>query len=306
MDKSKISLVDVIQALPSYWTDKRPDTIRTYCNQIKHFTEYLQQEQGLQHLSPNDFTQIEAIRYLDYITAKRGISGTTRNNYGKAMKSFFFMMKKRGYLDRDRDNPFTGLDNALEEEKERGYFTQAEASLIMRFTVKHHLGVYLGMALAYYCAVRRTEIRRLQIKDMDFERKVLLLPGRKTKTRQPAVVSLPDPLFELVKGYKRYPKEYYLLGGRDLSPASVQHGTNRLYNLHLQTLKVLETYQMIKIGNRSFYSWRDSAGIHTLENGGNILDIKRHYRHTDIQTSYRYIQKYGRGETENALLPNYI
>lgn len=141
----------------------------------------------------------------------------------------------------------------------------------------------LILAMLYGCGLRCFELRNLQLKDLDFDRKMLHI--RQGKGRKDRYV----PLSELqIRGLKKYiaaenPSTWCFTGNdpqgnsRALSAAGVQWIV-RETRKHSGIQKEITTHSL-----------RHSYATHLLEMGLDIMSVKDLLGHADIQTTLTYL-----------------
>jgi integrase/recombinase XerD len=79
----------------------------------------------------------------------------------------------------------------------------------------------LVVALFVYTGVRRAELQKIQVRDVDLARRRLLI--RHGKGGKQRIVYLPDPIIDDLQIYYDGHKEDYLFGGQDGGPMSLRN-----------------------------------------------------------------------------------
>lgn len=271
--------------------EARKKTILDYSSLLERFTKYWEELGNIDsHLE--DFTKLDALQYLDYVLLKKKVAPITRNNYLINMKSLFYVLVDRGYIN---NNPFVGIKRLKVPQKKRRVFSSAETGIICNFLKDKDNGLLLAISLCYYCALRPAELRRLKIEDIDVKTGMITLSGESTKNKNLARITMPNHLIDFLKEIRitKYPLEYFVFG-KDLLPAPARCGVNTICNKHRIVLKQLATYNLLTdIENKSFYSWKDTAARDMIEEGVNAAALMKHFRHSSLETTQRYLESFG-------------
>lgn len=239
-----------------------------------------------------DFNKQQAMQYLDYVILVKKVSPVTRNNYLKAMRVFFFVLVDRQYIDK---NPFSGIKKLKAPQKRRRVFSKAECSVICNFLKDSDNGLLLAISLCYYCALRPAELRRLKIEDISLKTGLVTLDGTMTKNKDLATITMPNHLITFLKeiNISKYPANYYVFGS-DLQPNPIQTGITSITRKHRDVLRKLAQYRLLTdIENKSFYSWKDTAARDMIEEGINAAALMKHFRHSSLETTQKYLESFG-------------
>lgn len=142
-------------------------------------------------------------------------------------------------------------------------------------SLKHHT----ILSLAYATGLRRNELLKLTIHDIDRQRKVIKVNGKGNKQRE---VSVPGKLLKLlVDYYKRYHPKSFLFEG--FTPG-VHYSSNSIANIVKQSA--------IRAGikkNVSPHTLRHSFATHMLESGVNLKRLQMLMGHSSIKTTSIYL-----------------
>ncbi len=141
----------------------------------------------------------------------------------------------------------------------------------------------LVLAMLYGCGLRCFELRNLQLKDLDFDRKMLHI--RQGKGRKDRYV----PLSELhIRGLKKYIAAenpvIWCFTGNDSKGNPVAISTRGVQWIVRETRKHSGIPKEI-----TTHSLRHSYATHLLEMGLDIMSVKDLLGHADIQTTLTYL-----------------
>lgn len=280
-------------------------TEKTYISWLRNFASFLK------YPDPQPLKADDLRAFLSYLAVERRVSGSTQNQALNALVFFY-----RHVLDKDLSEQ---LDSVRAGVKRRLPVVLSE--LEVRRIINELTGVNKLMTmLTYGCGLRLMECLRLRIKDMDFERNLVIVRGGKGDSDRRTV--LPDAvkddlirhldsirsLFDsdrrkdiagvflpnaLDRKYPNASKEwawFWLFPSKSLSvdPRSL---AVRRHHLHPQTLQKAFKEALAKSGvskNASVHTLRHSFATHLLEKGYDIRSIQELLGHKNLQTTMIY------------------
>jgi site-specific recombinase XerD len=157
---------------------------------------------------------------------------------------------------------------------------QVKQMLIAPKLLKHRL--ILG--ILYGCGLRRFELLNLELKDLDFDRKMLHI--RQGKGRKDRYVPLPDIL---IRGLKKYidaekPIKWLFNGRPNEQGKPTAYSPNGIQWIIREARK--KSGQLKEITAHTF---RHSYATHLLEDGLDIMSIKDLLGHAVIETTLVYL-----------------
>jgi integrase len=270
--------------------ETKKSTILRYSSFVNRFELYLKLKE-LVEMELGDFGKREAHHYLDYVLCVKNVSPVTRNNYLQAMKTLFYVLTEREYT---KDNPFAKIKKLKAPKKRRKMFNPIERSIVSNFLKKQDKGLFLAVSLCYYCALRRSELIELKIRDIDLKKGIITLDGTDTKNKDLARITMPKYLLAYLREIRitKYPADYFLFGS-DLQPNVLKCGVNVFTRKHRYVMDELKKYKILQdIEGKTFYSWKDTAAADMISAGFNIITIMKHFRHRDVGTTQRYLESF--------------
>jgi len=138
----------------------------------------------------------------------------------------------------------------------------------------------IALALIYSGGLRSQEASNMKISDIDFERKTIHI--RQSKYKKDRIVPLSD---YMAKGLKRYlaveKPHIWLLNGRDADGRYSSKGLNWVMRESLKKAGIQKEV--------SLHTLRHSYATHLLEDGVNILLIRKLLGHAKIETTMIYL-----------------
>ncbi|MEA3300620.1 MAG: integron integrase [Pseudomonadota bacterium] len=288
-------------------------TIDSYLYWIKLFILF----NDKQH--PSGLGDEDIKQFLTYLATERQVSAGTQ---ALALNAIVFLKVK---LLAQTVGDLTGFNRSSRQRKLPVVLTQAEVSALLTTLTGTH---YLMAALLYGSGLRRIELVRLRVKDIDFDyRQIRVINGKGGKHR---LVTLADELLaplrkhvsrveavfasdRAVAGYagvwlpdalaRKYPSAPFDLGWHYLFPASrlsidPASGCLRRHHFDENNLNKLVRKAARDAGIRktvSCHTLRHSFATHLLQSGADIRTVQQQLGHSDVKTTeiYTHVLKQG-------------
>ena len=240
-------------------------TIKTYMNEVGIFLR------TIRHHPADKFTTQRIKDYLQYCSEKLALTENTLHSRMNALKFYYEQVLKREKLFWDIPRPKKGnlLPKVLSKEEMIRLIKAIE-------NVKHKTMIMLG----YACGLRVSEITGLETKDVDEDRKLLLI--NRGKGKKDRVVSLSPVMLVMIREYKTiYNPEKYLFEGQ-------RKGTS--YSIRSLESIIQAAKQKAGISKTgSMHMLRLSFATHLLDKGTDVVFIQKLLGHNDIKTTLRYL-----------------
>lgn len=287
-------------------------TEKSYCHWIRSFIRFHK------YRHPTDMGAPEISQYLTWLAVKREVSASTQN---QAFNAIVFLYRK--VLDIQLDH----IDNVIRARKSRRIpvvFNRHEIAAILD---KSRQPYRLMIALMYGSGLRMMEVLRLRLKDIDFERKVILV--RQGKGNRDRVTILPENLIadiqqamqrvhrlhelDIAEGYgevqmpyalaRKYPNQanslhwqfLFAANKRSIDPVSSREKRHHIFET---TLQRAVRHAMLEAGidkHASCHTFRHSFATHLLEDGYDIRTVQDLMGHKDVKTTQIYTHVLKRG-----------
>ena len=287
-------------------------TEQAYCYWIRFFIRY----HRLRH--PTDMGAQEISQFLTWLAVERRVSAATQN---QAFNAIVFLYRK--VLDIQLDH----IDNVVRARHSRRIpvvFTRHEVHAILGCLRQPYR---LMVALMYGSGLRLMETLRLRLKDIDFDRQVLLV--RESKGNKDRATILPEALIpdiqrsirrvgklhelDLEEGYgevqmpwalaRKYPAQasslhwqfLFAANQRSRDPVSGKERRHHVYESTLQRAvkDAMRGANILKQG--SCHTFRHSFATHLLEDGYDIRTVQDLMGHKDVKTTQIYTHVLKRG-----------
>jgi site-specific recombinase XerD len=242
-----------------------PSTIRTYLNEAGVFLR------TIAHHSADSFNTQRLKDYLQYCADKLGLTENTLHSRMNGLKFYYEQVLKREKLfwDIPRPKKAIQLPKVLSKEEMIRLLKAIE-------NVKHKTMIMLG----YACGLRVSEITGLETKDLDEDRRLLLIC--RAKGKKDRIVSLSPVMLVMLREYLlKYKPEKYLFEGQYKGTAY----SSRSLQLIIESAK--NKAGISKTG--SMHMLRHSFATHLLEKGTDVVFIQKLLGHNDLKTTLRYL-----------------
>ena len=258
-------------------------SVFTYNSVVKNFSEYLKKK-GLHTMPVEDLNSHIVQDYFDNMLMNEDITKRTYNNRLTPLKTIFFQLQKREYIN---FNPFLAIDKLRVEEPEITAYSKNELDSMSETLPTYNYQLYVISQFIYYCFVRPAEIVRLQFKDLLWGHSMIVIPGTKTKNGKSQVIILPDSFKQnLVNWNRDYPEDYYIFS-RHLEPGIKEVAPTRI-------AEAWRKYADAHNVKKHIYDFKHTGNGFAFDQGFNSRDIQLQNRHHSLDETQRYLDKFRR------------
>lgn len=238
-------------------------TINNYTIRVRDFLEYY-------HDKDIELLNNEDVQYYNYERIiKRRLSFNLQNQFITAL-NLFLKTTTKSKIDIDK------IERAKRSKKLPTVFSKSEIERILNATQNQkHKSMLL---LVYGCGLRRGEVGTLRIKDVDADRRVILI--RNAKGRKDRIVPISVKMIEALRTYYKLYK-----------PKNFIFETNKGSQYPGETIYVIFKRALIKSGIKKkagIHSLRHSYATHLLENGTDLRYIQTILGHKSSKTTEIY------------------
>jgi integrase/recombinase XerD len=240
-------------------------TIKTYVNEVGVFLRTIRKHKA------DDFTVQRIKDYLQYCAATLKLTENTLHSRMNALKFYYEQVLNRDkfFWDIPRPKKAIQLPKVLSKEEMIRLLKAIE-------NLKHKTMIMLG----YACGLRVSEITGLEKRDLDEDRRVLLI--RKAKGKKDRIVSLSPVMLVVLREYLvKYKPEKYLFEGQYKRTAYSSRSLELIIKAAKDKAKILKTGSM--------HMLRHSFATHLLEKGTDVVFIQKLLGHNDLKTTLRYL-----------------
>ena len=279
---SIVQAIDYVFKIKKSTTEKR--THHSYKNIIETFKAYLVKKK-IDNLSCDEFNYQHAIGFMDYLKLKKRFSNRTFNNYLSSMRTFFTFLQKREYI---IYNSFLKIDMLPIAEPELLTYSDVEMQIIKTNLPEYDAELYTCALLIYYAALRPAEICRMRIYYIDFHKRIIRIPGTSTKNKKLQPIKIPEQLFNYLIDLKldRFPSDNFLVS-TNLLPGTKQIAPTRIaerWRLFADSIELDK--------RKTIYLLKHTSAGKAIENGINPREMQLHLRHSSLDMTQRYLEKF--------------
>jgi integrase/recombinase XerD len=223
--------------------------------------------------------------HLNARTGKKGLSPYTVNVRIRFLKAFFNALFREQIVDK---NPVKDVRLMRVDEDTFEPLTDNEIEVLLGVPNTREYAQYRDLVIMYLMldtGMRISEVCELEVKDVDFKTRAIILPAHKNKNRKPRILPLSNHvnklLLELVSENKAYfDTDYVFLAncGTKYNPNSFRRRLSN-YKEKAAIKKRVSPHAFRHLFCRNF-----------ILNGGDIFTLQRIAGHADISTTRKYIQ----------------
>lgn len=257
----------------------RKATMRSYASFCSMLVQWC--ERNMQDPLIDDFDKVMAVRYLDYIYNEKDVSVHTYNNTMKMGKAFFAYATEKCYV---TDNPFESLKTKRGEGKTRVLIPKSTRNAITTYLSGENRGFLLVCQLVFGALMRPKEVRMVQVKHIDLDRKCIVVPAENAKNHHLRYAPLSNEVIAMIEelGIGHLPNEVYLVG-RQWKPSFQMLSEAAMTKEWVKVRKVLRLPTEMQL-----YSLRDTGINEMLKAGIDSLSVMQAADHHDLSMTTRY------------------
>lgn len=261
------------------------ETKRTYRKSILAFFSWLKRV-GRQFVGVE---KDDLVLYTEDL-AESGHAQSTINTYTVTLRGFFEWLDEQGVYSNVAAKMKTFRENGIDGHVKM-HLSDEQVCNVLKAVQEQSLRDYVIINLMIFRGLRTVEISRANIEDIRFINGVRILAiqgkGHREKSR---MVTLSDDLFAILKEYLSHRSG--ALGGAPLFVGESRNRKGR--RLSPRTIQYIGKSALRKAGIDSRYftthSFRHTAGVSIIRNGGNIYDVQQILGHSSTATSEIYLK----------------
>jgi integrase len=258
----------------------RPDTLRGYRSLLNAVERYSIEAFG-RVIMVTEWTKNVSIAYLTWIRRNRHNTPRTHNNHLMFHKQFWNWMMD---FDIALADPWTGFKKLKVSKKMRVVVPPYVREMVADYFREHDRAMLLVCMLVFSVGLRRTELCRLRVGDIDMDTGVIRIPPAASKVGEFRSPTLPKYVQDEIGAYLGGTESQALyLFGKGIMPSSAKLRPDTLTD-HWRSmrakLELPKEYQL--------YSLRDSGIEWMFENGHDAQTIMHQFGHTDLSTTTKY------------------
>ena len=280
-------------------------TEQTYLHWLRDFYRYVKGK------NPSDLTDQDVVNYLSYLAMTRKVTASTQNQAFSAL-----LFAYRHILNMDIKN----LNNTVRAPRRKTLPVVLSKDEVMRLIGCLDGSNKLIASIAYGCGLRISECFTLRIKDVDFDRDIVMVrAGKGGKDRQTV---MPGSIKASLKEQIQYARKLHEKDRADNAPGvympnaldrkypnagkdwrwfwvfpSHKHSTDPISGIVRRHHRYIDNYNKVikqgaakaEISKRvTTHTLRHSFATHLLESGTDLRTIQELLGHSDIKTTMIY------------------
>lgn len=251
----------------------RPSSKKFYKSHVKHFCKWLNK-------LPEKCTGADAHNYLKNLL-ENGQSHTTVNHKKTTLKSLYAWLVEEKHI---KINPFEKIKKLAENKQSKMFFTSAEIASIKEYLTATTPDVWMACQFLFYCFIRPNELRQLKVKDIDFNRMKITVPGEVAKNKKTQMVEIPFPFQQqIINHYKGKDTNNYLMGnGEEKLPS------NHIAKVFRDCLNALGFDTRYRL-----YSFKHTGVVMFYQATKDIKATQMQLRHSSLGVVNEYLKNLG-------------
>ena len=261
------------------------NTIESYKNDINEFQDFLKSEKmaaGLLKIRNKRISQ----NYVSYLSKKK-IASTSINRKISALTSFYNFLVREEII---KENFFLDVETPKIPKRLPKMIKEQEVKMLFEVCdLENKLGYrnYCILGCLYGCGLRVSELCNMQIKDIDFNERVIKIRGKGSKDR---VVIMYEELAECLKHYISTFRIELLYNSKDVENRTVFLNKNGTNLSRVGVRKILEG--LVNACEETFHisphMLRHSFATALLNNGADMRSVQELLGHESLSTTQIY------------------
>lgn len=304
-NEDDLSTLKIFPALNLYQTTKerqyemgeiRKDTYRSIKSSVKIFKDWLTARK-LNNIYLASFSKKDASAFMNYVFIKRKVAAKTYNNYLVNTSTIFNWFISESII---KENPFKLIKaKQLKNKSQKVPLSIEERRKLKDYLLDTNPNYYLACLLLYHTGLRRTELTKIKISDIDFRNKVIYIDNSVAKMNRNRYATIPTEVMKYLSQLKinTFPSRNYLIG-KNWIPSDTPIAPKKLSDEFAKCRRKLNFHP-----KTTFYSLRKTGGISRAEQGMSIQAIKDFFGHTSLSSAVTYFENHrskGNEELKNS------
>lgn len=218
-------------------------------------------------------------------TGKKGLSPYTVNVRLRFLRAFFNALYREEIVNK---NPVEGISLMRVDEDTFEPLTDEEIERLLGSPNTREYAQFRDLVIMYLMldtGMRISEICNLELQDIDFKTRAIILPAHKNKNRKPRIMPLSNHVVKLLLELVTENKAHFDTNYVFLSNYGTQYNPNSFRR------RLLIYKEKAGIEKRvSPHLFRHMFCRNYILNGGDIFTLQRIAGHADISTTRKYVQ----------------
>ena len=258
---------------------KRPDTIRAYKSYISILKNYATEKNtNMKFIIEVDFHFVGS--YLDFLYYDKKKSPETYNNHLRFLNIFFEWCKTKQFVNQ---NPAENIKAKPKTQKKREVLTD-DIKLKVSELQQTNFHYYVLCMVTYYCFIRRTELTKIKVSDVNLLKGFIVVSAENSKNRKTEAVTIPNIFLPILAQHLTKAKNTdFLFSSNDFKPGAKQLSPKKISDEWTKFRK------KEKFDNKfQFYSLKDTGITDLLNSGIPAIKVRDQARHYDLKITESY------------------
>ena len=274
--------------MSEFLQEKKPNirisTYHTYNSKFRVMKEFLTK----QKINGNDITEFgdaDARRFIDYLFEVRKIHNKMANQYVLLFKAFFKHLIKRRILN---VNPFEGIQHSKEASVPAKYFQLPTLEIVKKTILGNDPQLWTIAQFEFYCMIRPSELRKLQIKNINMFEATVTVPAYIAKNGEQRTVVIPEPFHKYLLEIMQpgmYPEDYFIISKKK-HPDQEPVGKNYMWNHFDKIRKLINLPRDYKL-----YSFKHTGNVMAAKSGIGLKEIQMQNGHHSLLQEKEVVKK---------------
>lgn len=284
-------IVDALKiALPIKKSELRDSSEDSYDTVFRKFEEYMTLKQ-LTELKINEFDQSHILNYRTHLINDKGNVNRTANNNIILLGALFKICKTLKYIE---INPFEKFPSLTETDTEiHEVFTREHQQILENWMIQNDPVLYLFTRFQYHAFIRPKEIRLLKVKNIDLQRRQILILSVTAKNKKNGIVPMAKTLYQdylsILASHNAPSQNSYVFGRLLHLFGQYSLSENYAYNRHCLALQACKLTGY----DYTLYSWKHTGACRAIEAGVNVRKLQGLLRHSSLEETDRYLKSLG-------------
>lgn len=262
-------------------------TLYCYRYAVKNFFTWLKANR-IQNIKIRDLQPNHCRAYMDHLTRTKNYCGRSFNDQLVMMGTFCNCMVERDWI---ASNPFAKIKRLPTQVGRNIAYSEEERILLLNHLYENDREMYYFTQFIYYCFIRRSELTRLKVCDINWPSMNIIIPSSASKNKKQQSVVIPKSFVPILTemNLQNLPGEYYIFG-RKMKPGLIKYVNDN----HISTRHNSAALNLGIPANKGLYSWKHTGvcELYPLLKG-DMYAMMTQLRHTELTTTQIYLKSLG-------------
>ncbi len=259
-------------------------TLIAYGIDLKQFYFFLDQNFGLEHISPSQISKQILRTYLGHL-GKNNYLATSINRKIACLKSFFGFLYRQNYITTNPAGSLFSLKMEKNIPQTINYDNIKEALILPDESSSIGIRDRAILELFYGTGIRLGELSNLKLNDIDFVNGLIKVSGKANKQR---LVPVGEFATRSLKKYMEVREQLLKKTiGKDVQTIFLNRYGKPLSSRGIQR-RVKKYLRQVATSGTSPHVLRHSFATHLLDEGADLMAVKELLGHSDLSTTQIY------------------